>query len=336
MIARLLRVTGLVALAAAFLLTCAMAVGLVFGWWRVLPVQSGSMDPTIPKGAAVIVTPESFTEIQVGQIIVYDPPTPGNSLLVHRVVAVDRTGDIVRVRTRGDANTADDPWTAELANPPVWKVQKVVPHAGSLVDLLRNRALRLALFPVALLGLAIAVLATLAQMPSVAAQVAAAARRDDDPTSPTPGATHAPSIDLDGPAVSTPDPTDAAAAPGARRAGGRGRGLPQPTRGASLEPVPMMTAVTAQMLHQPALSIVSLDEPAAEAAPVVVATAPVVAEPVVAEPLVAAPVAPVVVPEVAADWYRDPTGRFELRWFDGTAWTAHVAVGGERRTDPLR
>lgn len=34
-------------------------------------------------------------------------------------------------------------------------------------------------------------------------------------------------------------------------------------------------------------------------------------------------------------WYPDPTGRFELRYFDGVQWTAHVATGGVTNTDPL-
>jgi hypothetical protein len=33
-------------------------------------------------------------------------------------------------------------------------------------------------------------------------------------------------------------------------------------------------------------------------------------------------------------WYPDPTGRFELRWFDG-GWTAHVSSGGRPGSDPV-
>ena len=87
------------------------------------------------------------------------------------VAAVERSGSTIAVRTRGDANDAEDPWTAELNNPPVWQVAKVIPHAGTMVDLLRNRLLRLVLFPLALMGLGIAILATIAQLPSVAEQI---------------------------------------------------------------------------------------------------------------------------------------------------------------------
>ena len=35
-----------------------------------------------------------------------------------------------------------------------------------------------------------------------------------------------------------------------------------------------------------------------------------------------------------AGWYHDPSGRFELRYWDGSAWTEHVARGGQQYTDP--
>ncbi len=35
----------------------------------------------------------------------------------------------------------------------------------------------------------------------------------------------------------------------------------------------------------------------------------------------------------AAGWYPDPSGRFEFRWFNGTAWTGDVAADGRRFVD---
>jgi hypothetical protein len=34
-----------------------------------------------------------------------------------------------------------------------------------------------------------------------------------------------------------------------------------------------------------------------------------------------------------ANWYKDPSGRFELRYWNGSAWTEHVATGGKQSTD---
>jgi|SRR5215213_9250577 len=39
-------------------------------------------------------------------------------------------------------------------------------------------------------------------------------------------------------------------------------------------------------------------------------------------------------PSVPAGWYHDPAGRFELRYWDGSAWTEHVSRAGQQYTDP--
>ncbi len=39
-------------------------------------------------------------------------------------------------------------------------------------------------------------------------------------------------------------------------------------------------------------------------------------------------------PAVPAGWYGDPAGRFELRYWDGDAWTEHVSRAGQQYTDP--
>jgi hypothetical protein len=89
--------------------------------------------------------------------------------------------------------------------------------------------------------------------------------------------------------------------------------------------------------------------PAAEAAPVAAAAAAAAAEPAgwaaapeAASPAPAAAPAPAPAPAAAApatpaipaDWYADPSGRFELRYWNGSAWTEHVARAGQQYTDP--
>ena len=36
-----------------------------------------------------------------------------------------------------------------------------------------------------------------------------------------------------------------------------------------------------------------------------------------------------------ANWYPDPKGRHQLRYWDGTNWTEHVSTNGAASTDPL-
>lgn len=38
-------------------------------------------------------------------------------------------------------------------------------------------------------------------------------------------------------------------------------------------------------------------------------------------------------PNIPANWYPDPSKRYELRYWNGSAWTAHVATGGVQSTD---
>ena len=52
------------------------------------------------------------------------------------------------------------------------------------------------------------------------------------------------------------------------------------------------------------------------------------------QPEPAAEAAPAAESAVPAGWYADPSGRFELRYWDGTAWTEHVSRAGQQFTDP--
>jgi hypothetical protein len=43
---------------------------------------------------------------------------------------------------------------------------------------------------------------------------------------------------------------------------------------------------------------------------------------------------PSVVPSVPADWYKDPAGRYEFRYWDGSKWTENVSRAGVMYKDP--
>lgn len=56
-------------------------------------------------------------------------------------------------------------------------------------------------------------------------------------------------------------------------------------------------------------------------------------QPVATPATVVAPLAPVVPTPMPAAWYPDPSGRHELRYWDGTAWTSHVSDHGQPGED---
>jgi hypothetical protein len=39
--------------------------------------------------------------------------------------------------------------------------------------------------------------------------------------------------------------------------------------------------------------------------------------------------------DTPANWYADPTGRHQLRYWDGHAWTEHVSDAGKQAEDPM-
>jgi hypothetical protein len=43
---------------------------------------------------------------------------------------------------------------------------------------------------------------------------------------------------------------------------------------------------------------------------------------------------PPTTPAVPPGWYTDPAGRYELRYWDGSAWTEHVSRAGQQYRDP--
>ena len=88
----------------------------------------------------------------------------------------------------------------------------------------------------------------------------------------------------------------------------------------------------------PASEAAPVTEPAGWAsAPEETAAAPAEVAAVAAAPVAAyepQPTPAAVAPAVPAGWYGDPAGRFELRYWDGGAWTEHVSRAGQQFTDP--
>ncbi len=107
-----------------------LGLGPRTGAYRSLTVLTGSMDPAIPAGSVLFVTPQQPSEVRVGQIITYHIPVEDHRVVSHRVVEVFASGQHPVIRTKGDANEAPDPWVARVEDSKVWRVRAVVPYVG--------------------------------------------------------------------------------------------------------------------------------------------------------------------------------------------------------------
>lgn len=134
------------------LLLAFVAVGSVTGAvlvvrWRMtfVPVLSPSMAPAYAAGDLAVTRQLATADIAPGQVLVLPVPDAPGQRFVHRVVEVRRQAGRTELRTRGDANTATDPWTLRITSDDVPRVVGHVDRAGHLPALLRGDAARLAL-----------------------------------------------------------------------------------------------------------------------------------------------------------------------------------------------
>ena len=120
------------------------AIGLVLsGRVRVEPVLTGSMAPRYPTGTLVAVTPVAPQHLRVGDVVMLVPPppyrTPTGGPVLHRVVSLRTSADgHVLLRTKGDANRAQDPWTVDASRGGVMRLRASSVAAGRAVELVRH------------------------------------------------------------------------------------------------------------------------------------------------------------------------------------------------------
>jgi signal peptidase len=131
---RLAKVAGWLCLASTFSLAAFLVGGALTGRYEVLAVYSGSMQPAISAGDAVVVVRRGTSSLRVGDILTYHVPTADHHVQTHRIVWLKHQKDGLLVRTRGDGNARRDPWTARITSPTSWTVATVVPAAGVLLS----------------------------------------------------------------------------------------------------------------------------------------------------------------------------------------------------------
>lgn len=111
---RVLRMAHL-ALEAALALVVVLAVASVvltravpFVGRQTLVVDGGSMRPSIPLGAAVLVSPVPPTALEAGDVVSFRSG-PTQAVVTHRVTRVVHQASTTYVETKGDANAEVDP-----------------------------------------------------------------------------------------------------------------------------------------------------------------------------------------------------------------------------------
>lgn len=110
---------------------------LVSGW-AIDTVYGGSMEPAIPLRSMIVISPVDPESIQVGDVILYAPPTDTSARVTHRVVQVVEREDDRMFRTQGDANNAADPYGVP-SNNVVGKIQFSIPYAGYFADFAQSQ-----------------------------------------------------------------------------------------------------------------------------------------------------------------------------------------------------
>lgn len=118
--------------ATVMVLAIGLAAGLVAAHaagLSVYIVTSGSMEPSVPMGALVLVAPEPAGDVGVGDVITFVLP---DRVVTHRVVAIEPSDSGPVFVTRGDANPAPDPARLEVRGV-VGVPRLVVPDLGFVV-----------------------------------------------------------------------------------------------------------------------------------------------------------------------------------------------------------
>lgn len=134
------RWVGRAAIVFAVLVFAFLVIGPHTGRYGTLTVLTASMRPTFPPGSVVVVVPTPVTQVKVGDVITYAVPAEDHHVVTHRVIEVVEPGV---VRTRGDANGADDPWVARLRGKTAWKVRAGLPGVGYVIQAMRGPSSRL-------------------------------------------------------------------------------------------------------------------------------------------------------------------------------------------------
>lgn len=103
-----------------------------------LVVQSGSMEPAYPTGSLVYIKDVDADELEVGDVVTFNmSPTVRGTHRIIEVVPDEENPDIIRFRTKGDANDHADSGLLE-AEDIVGRVVFCIPYLGYLISYIQH------------------------------------------------------------------------------------------------------------------------------------------------------------------------------------------------------
>ena len=141
-------------------------------------ITGGSMSGTIEKGSVVFSKNTPATDLEVGDVITYQPPADSgvDTLVTHRILTMEpgENGSTV-FRTQGDANPDPDPWTFSLVDAEQPVVQHAVPKVGWVMIAMADRQVRMLV-----VGVPAAIIALMALVQLIGALRPSGNREDAD------------------------------------------------------------------------------------------------------------------------------------------------------------
>jgi len=102
-----------------------------------LMVMGGSMGPALSSGSVAMVQPVNVSEIEVGDIIAYQPRHVGSTVTTHRVINIIRQEGDISFQTAGDHNEFADKYPVP-SDCVLGKMQFHIPFLGYIFHFLKQ------------------------------------------------------------------------------------------------------------------------------------------------------------------------------------------------------
>ncbi|HXF02744.1 MAG TPA: signal peptidase I [Arthrobacter sp.] len=139
-------VGGFINLAAVLGIVAAAAILLpgLLGMERYV-ITGTSMSGTFERGSLAFEEPVPVDQLRVGDVITYMPPPDSGltRLVTHRIISIDEDTLGPVFRTKGDANSSQDPWEFRLEEPMQPRVVASVPYVGHAFIALADKSQRM-------------------------------------------------------------------------------------------------------------------------------------------------------------------------------------------------